>query len=116
MKRFLIALFLAMAAPAFADDLVGADSTNICEVTTTSPTAVSTSSDSDCVWSKGAALSFQCSGDVYYSKIHTATDKDAKVTTGDPYLIKLKGQQLHVSLLAVSGAVTCRFYFDTRNQ
>lgn len=91
-----------------------------CSVTSTSPTAGSTASDStDCKWNGGTPLKIQCDGAVYYTKNgNTPTSASPKVAVGDPYPIgKSEGASADrpVRVLAVTGTVTCNVYRDDRD-
>ena len=86
-----------------------------CSIASTSPTAASSASDSDCKWKGNQFLTMQCDAAVYYSKDgSTPTSSFPKIAVGDPYPIgcTLGDENVPIKVLAVSGTATCLVYRD----
>lgn len=121
--RWLVAAALLLALPVTASEKVD------CTLTTGTGAAVSTASctTGSATWTQGSQVLMQCTTDVYVSSTTTLNGGTVTAATSsmemvdftnnkDKVLILLDKNDLHVSVLAVTSAGTCKFMKTQRKK
>ena len=125
MKKMIVtlALFAVFAGPALASEPV------VCTLTTATGAAASTASctTGSATWTAGSQVLMQCTTDVYVSSTTSVFGGTVTAATSsmemvdftnnkDKVMILLDKNDLHVSVLAVSTAGTCKFMKTPRKK
>jgi len=125
MKKMIVtlALFAVFAGPALASESV------VCTLTTGTGAAASTASctTGSATWTAGSQVLMQCTTDVYVSSTTSVFGGTVTAATSsmemvdftnnkDKVMILLDKNDLHVSVLAVSTAGTCKFMKTPRKK
>lgn len=125
MKKMIVtlALFAVFAGPALASESV------VCTLTTATGAAASTASctTGSATWTAGSQVLMQCTTDVYVSSTTSVFGGTVTAATSsmemvdftnnkDKVMILLDKNDLHVSVLAVSTAGTCKFMKTPRKK
>lgn len=125
MKKMIVtlALFAVFAGPALASESV------VCTLTTATGAAASTASctTGSATWTAGSQVLMQCTTDVYVSSTTSVFGGTVTAATSsmemvdftnnkDKVMILLDKNDLHVSVLAVTTAGTCKFMKTPRKK